>query len=255
MIHPTAIIDSSANIAEDVDIGPYCVIDAEVSIDTGCEIGSHVVIKGPTEIGKNNRFFQFGSIGENPQDLKYNNEPTRLIIGDNNNFREFVTVNRGTVTGNHDTVIGNNGLFMAYVHIAHDCIVKDNVIFSNGASLAGHVTVHDNAILGGFTLVHQFAEVGTFAFTGMGTALNRDLPPYMLASGNHAQAIGINKEGLKRHGFSEDAIRALTTAFKALVKSRNREKGMETVKPLVEKYPEVAKFVGFIVSSERGIVR
>lgn len=255
MIHPTAIINPDVQIAADVPVGAYSVIGPGVKIGEGCEIGSHVVIKGPTVIGKYNKILQFASIGEAPQDLKYNNEPTTLIIGDHNTFREFVTVNRGTVTGNGETVIGNHGLFMAYVHVAHDCIVGDNVILSNAASLAGHVTINDKVTLGGFTLVHQFTTIGEYAFTGMGTALNRDLPPYVLASGNYAQAIGINKEGLKRRGFTPETIKALNKAFKALVRSRKRTEGMKIVKPLAEEFSEVKLFMEFIESSERGIIR
>ncbi|HID83312.1 MAG TPA: acyl-ACP--UDP-N-acetylglucosamine O-acyltransferase [Chromatiales bacterium] len=255
MIHQSAIIDTSADLAPDIEVGPFTIIGPDVVIDKGCVIGPHVVINGPTEIGKNNRIFQFCSIGEAPQDLKYNNEPTKLIIGDHNTFREYVTVNRGTVSGHGETVIGNNGLFMAYVHIAHDCIIKDNVIFSNAVSLAGHVTINNNVTLGGFTLVHQFIHIGEHAFTGMGTALNRDLPPYMLVYGNYARAIGINKEGLKRRGFSPESISALSQSFKALIKSRNRSEGMEIVRPLAEQFTEVKKFMNFIESSERGVVR
>jgi UDP-N-acetylglucosamine acyltransferase len=255
VIHPTAIIDPAAELADDVEVGPYTVIGPEVKIDSGTWIGSHVSIKGPTSIGKHNRIFQFSSLGEAPQDLKYNNEPTQLIIGDHNTFREYVTVNRGTVTGHGKTVIGNHGLFMAYVHVAHDCLIKDRVIFSNATSLAGHVTVNDQVILGGFTLVHQFTQVGEHAFTGMGTALNRDLPPYTMASGNYARAIGINKEGLKRRGFAPEAIRALTQCFKLLVKSHNRAEAMQSVQALAEQYPEVRRFVDFVESSERGIIR
>jgi len=255
LIHQAAIIDPSARLASDVEVGPFTTIGPGVVIGEGCKISSHVVINGPTEIGRKNRIFQFCSIGEAPQDLKYNDEPTKLIIGDHNTFREYVSVNRGTVSGHGETVIGNNGLFMAYAHIAHDCIIKDNVIFSNAVSLAGHVTINNNVTLGGFTLVHQFTHVGEHAFTGMGTALNRDLPPYMLVYGNYARAIGINKEGLKRRGFSPESISALSQAFKALIKSRNRTEGMEIVKPLAEHYPEVKKFMNFIETSERGVVR
>ena len=255
MIHQSAIVDPSAKLAPDVEVGPFSIIGPDVEIGEGCRIGPHVVINGPTTIGRHNRFFQYSSIGEAPQDLKYNNEPTRLVIGDHNTFREFVTINRGTVGGHGETVIGNHGLFMAYVHIAHDCIIRDHVIFSNAASLAGHVTVNDYATLGGFTLVHQFTEIGEHAFTGMGTALNRDLPPYVLASGNYARAIGINKVGLKRKGFSDEAVNALGSAFKALVKSRKREEGRKIVQPLAEQFPEVRKFLDFIVASERGIIR
>ncbi len=255
MIDSRAIVDPAARISDDVTIGPYAVIGADVDIGPGCWIGPHVVINGPTSIGRDNRIYQFCSIGEAPQDLKYNGEPTRLRIGDRNTFREYCTINRGTVTGHAETVIGDDNLIMAYVHVAHDCVIGNNTVFSNGASLAGHVTIGDYAILGGFTLVHQFSEIGAHAFTGMGTALNRDLPPYTIASGNYARAIGINKEGLKRRGFSADAIRALSQAFKLLIRGRDRNNALAEVQALVDEFPDVKAFVDFIENSERGIVR
>lgn len=255
MIDSRAIVDPRATIADDVTIAPYAVIGADVEIGPGCEIGSHAVIKGPTKIGRNNRIYQFCSIGEAPQDLKYNGEPTRLIIGDGNTFREYCTLNRGTVTGHGETVIGNHNLIMAYVHVAHDCVIGDHTVFSNGASLAGHVAVGDHAILGGFTLVHQFSRIGAHAFTGMGTALNRDLPPFTVASGNYARAVGINKEGLKRRGFSPEAIRALAQAFKLMLRGRDRKSALREAQLLAETYSEVRLFIDFIENSERGVVR
>ena len=256
MIHPTAIIDESARIADDCEIGPYSIIGPGVEIDTGCRIASHVVINGPTRIGKNNRVFQFASLGEAPQDLKYDGEPTRLEIGNNNIIREYATMNRGTVAGGGVTKVGNDNLFMAYTHVAHDCLIANHTIFSNGASLAGHVLVGDYVILGGFSLVHQFSEIGAHAFTGMGTAVNRDVPPYVMASGNHANAIGINKNGLKRRGFSDEVVGALHKAFMLLIKQRgSREEALQQTQLLVEQFPEVKEFVGFITSSKRGVVR
>ncbi len=255
MIDPRAVIDTDAVIADGVRIGPFAVIGPGVEIRSGCWIGPHVVINGPTTIGRDNQIFQFCSIGEAPQDLKYNGEPTRLTIGDRNTFREYCTINRGTVTGHGETVIGSDNLIMAYVHVAHDCVVGDHTVFSNGASLAGHVTIGDHAILGGFTLVHQFSQLGAHSFTGMGTALNRDLPPFTIASGNYAHAVGINKEGLKRRGFTPETIRALSQAFKLLVKGKDRTAAMQAVAELAEQFPEVKTFVDFIENSERGIVR
>lgn len=255
MIHPTAIIDPTAKIDADTEIGAYSTIGANVTIGSKNKIESHVVIKGPTIIGDNNHIFQYASLGEAPQDLKYAGEDTRLIIGNHNVIREFTTFNRGTVGGNHDTVIGNHGLFMAYVHIAHDCIIGNRVVFSNGTQLAGHVEVDDYAILGGFSLLHQFVRVGKHAFSGMGTALNRDLAPYSLVSGSPARAICINKEGLKRHGFQPETISALNTAFKVLVKSKNKNEGLEKLTNSRENHPEVAHFIDFIESSKRGIIR
>ena len=256
MIHQTAIIDSSAIIASDVQIGAYSIIGAHVEIESGTWIGPHVVINGPAKIGKNNRIFQFASLGEAPQDLKYKGDPTRLELGDSNTIREYVTFNRGTKEGNGVTRIGNNNLFMAYVHVAHDCHVGSNIVFANSASLAGHVTVEDFAILGGFTLVHQFSRIGGYAMTSMGSAINRDVPPYLIVSGNYAKPIGVNKIGLKRRGFSDDAIRAITNAYKLLVRShKSRDEVNAAVLPLVQKYPEVQRFVDFINASQRGIIR
>jgi UDP-N-acetylglucosamine acyltransferase len=256
MIHQTAIIDPTAKIAPDVEIGAYSIIGANVEIESGTWVGPHVVINGPTRIGKNNRIHQFASLGEAPQDLKYKGEPTRLEVGDGNTIREYVTFNRGTAEGGGLTRIGNNNLFMAYVHVAHDCRVGNDIVFANSASLAGHVQVEDFAILGGFTLVHQFTRIGGYCMTSMGSAINRDVPPYLIVSGNYAVPIGLNKIGLKRRGFSDEAIRAITNAFKLLVRSRKpRDEVNAEVQPLVDKYPEVKRFVEFINESKRGIVR
>ncbi|MGF1548914.1 MAG: acyl-ACP--UDP-N-acetylglucosamine O-acyltransferase [Thiotrichales bacterium] len=255
MIDPRAIVDPDADLAHDVEIGPYTIIGPDVRIDSGTWIGPHVVIKGPTRIGKGNKIFQFASLGEAPQDLKYQGEPTELVIGDRNTIREYVTLNRGTVSGHGRTVIGDDNLLMAYVHVAHDCHIGNRVVFANATSLAGHVTIEDQAILGGFTLVHQFSRVGQHAFTGMGTALNRDLPPFCTASGNYARAIGINKEGLKRRGFSAESIRALGQAFKILIKGSDWNQNLAEVENLAESFAEVRIFLEFICSSQRGVVR
>lgn len=255
MIHPTAIIDDSvrAGLPEDVRIGAYSIIGADVEIGPGCEIGPHAVIKGPTRMGANNRVFQFASIGEIPQDLKFEGEDSPLIIGDGNTFRECCTVHRGTATGIDKTVIGNNNLVMAYVHIAHDCIVGNQCIFSNNTALAGHVEVGNQVILSGFTLVHQFCKIGDHAFTGMGSALNKDLPPYVMASGSYARAVGINKEGLKRRGFSPELIQSIHKAFRMKLKSSKDNTAALT--ELSEQYEEVAYFLSFIEQSERGVTR
>ena len=256
MIHPTAIIDPSAKIAADVEVGAYSIVGAEVEIDEGSWIGPHVVIKGPTKIGRNNKIFQFASIGEDPQDLKFHGERAFLEIGDNNSIRESVTIHRGTEDGGSITRIGNNNLLMAYVHVAHDCQVGNNIILANSASLAGHVEVNDHAILGGFTLVHQFGRIGTHCLTSMGSAVNQDVAPYVMVTGNYAHAVGINKVGLKRRGFSDDTIRAITNAYKIMVRSKKpREQALEDVKALREQHPEVELFVDFIENSKRGIVR
>ena len=216
MIHPQAIIDPSAELAEDVSVGPYSVIGPHVTIEAGTQIGPHVVIQGPTHIGRENRILQFASLGSDPQDKKYRGEPTALVIGDRNVIRESVTINRGTINGNGRTVIGNDNLLMAYIHIAHDCRIGNNTIFSNNASLAGHVHIEDWVILSGFTLVHQFCSIGAHAFTGMGSAISKDVLPYLVVSGNPARPHGINKEGLKRRGFTPEQINYLRRAYKLL---------------------------------------
>ena len=215
-IHPTAIIDSKAEIADDVVVSPYAIIGADVKIDSGSWIGPHAVIEGPTTIGKENKIFQFASVGAEPQDKKYNGEPTTLIIGDRNLIRESVTINRGTAQDIGKTVIGDDNWIMAYVHIAHDCVVGNNTIFANNATLAGHVTIHDFALLGGFTLVHQFCHIGEYAMTGMGTSLGKDLPPYITAYGAPGVPRGFNNEGLKRNGFSDEQRKKVKEAYRTL---------------------------------------
>ena len=256
MIHQTAIISKNANIDSSVSIGAYSVIDDNVNIDSNTKIESHVVIKKNTSIGKNNHFYQFASIGEEPQDLKFDGEESVLKIGDNNKFREYCTVNRGTDAGINETVIGSNNLFMAYSHIAHDCVIEDSCIFSNAASLAGHVRVGKCVSLGGFTLVHQFCDIGNYAFSGLGTVISRDVTPFTLVAGNHAHAYKINTAGLKRKGFDAKVIAALEKTFKLFIKSKtSRENVNQEFKKLNLEYPEVKYFVDFINSSERGVTR
>lgn len=256
MIHQQAIVDPGARIAEDVEIGPFCVIGADVEIGSGTIIGPHVVLQGPTTIGRDNHIFQFCSIGERPQDMKYAGEPTRLEIGDRNTIREYATMNRGTVGGGGITRIGSDNLFMAYTHVAHDCTIGDRTIFSNAASLAGHVEVGDWTILGGFTSVHQFTHIGEHSFAGLGTIINRDVPPYVTVAGNHARAYGINKNGLRRRDFTNEAIRALHKAYMVLIKSRKASsEARAEVDALAEQHPEVRRFVDFVDNSERGVTR
>ncbi len=256
MIHATAVIDESAFVHETCEIGPYCVIGAQVEIGAETVLGPHVVVKGPTVIGRENRIFQFASIGDDPQDLKFDGEQSRLEIGDRNKIREFVSINRGTTGGGGVTRVGNDNLLMSYVHIAHDCLVGNNTVFANSASLAGHVEVGDFAILGGFSLVHQFSRVGSHSFSGMGSVINKDVPPYVLVSGHYAEAIGINREGLKRRGFTAEEISAIQKAFVKLVK----RKGVKTdevyaeVDALAKNYPGVAGFVEFLRKGKRGTV-
>lgn len=256
MIHATAIIDENARLADNVSVGPYSIIGAEVEIGNNTSIGPHVVINGPTCIGKDNRIFQFSSIGEIPQDKKFSGERSTLDIGDRNIIREFVSFNRGTADGIGKTVIGSDNLFMAYSHVAHDCIVGNHTVFANAASLSGHVAVGDYTILGGFTSVHQFTQIGGKAFCGLGSVVVQDIPPFSSAAGNRARTIGINKEGLKRRGFSPELIRALHRSFRTLLISRTPKKeAYEKLQPLCDQYPEVEEFVSFIRNSERGIAR
>ncbi len=254
MIHPTAIIDPSARLAENVRIGAYSIIGADVEIGSDTEIGPHVVIKGPTRIGSENNIFQFASIGEIPQDKKYSGESTRLEIGDRNVIREYVTLNRGTIEDSGVTVIGNDNLFMAYSHVAHDCVVGDFTVFANAASLSGHVSVGDHTTLGGFTSVHQFTSIGGYAFCGLGSVITQDIPPFTTAAGNRARLVGINKEGLKRKGFSSDLIHALHKSYRELLKSRSsKPESYEKLQPLCDQYPEVKQFVEFVRHSKRGV--
>ncbi len=257
-IHPTAIIDTKAEIADDVEISPYAIIGAGVKIDSGSWIGPHVVIDGPTTIGKDNRIFQFASVGAEPQDKKYKGEPTQLIIGDRNVIRESCTINRGTVQDIGKTEIGHDNWIMAYVHIAHDCVVGNHTIFANNATLAGHVTVHDYAILGGFTLVHQFCHVGKYAFTGMGTALGKDLPPFVMAFGAPGIPRGINNEGLKRHGFDGKQRTAIKNAYRTLYrKDLPLKEAIEKLEEVSSSDANIKALADFCRRSqgERGIIR
>lgn len=256
MIHPSAIIDPSAVVGAGVSVGAYAVIGAQVTIGAGTRVGSHVVIHGPVSIGRDNRIFQFASLGEEPQDLSYQGEATRLEIGDRNVIREYVSFNRGTPKGGGLTRIGDDNMFMAHSHVGHDCLVGNKNVFANSASLAGHVTLGDQCILGGFTLVHQFTRIGSQAFTSMGSAINRDVPPYVIVSGNYARSYGINKVGLKRKGFAPELIDAIGKAYKLLVRTRtNRQLALAQLEPLREQYPQVQAFVEFVLASERGIVK
>ncbi len=256
MIHPQAIIDSTAKIAADVIIGPFTVIGANVEIASGTEISSHVVINGPSKIGKNNRIFQFASVGEKPQDLKFNDEPTQLIVGDGNTVREYVTLHRGTPDGGGVTHIGNDNYFMASSHVAHDCVIGNNIIMANATALAGHVTIEDHVILGGYTTVHQFTRIGAHAFAGFSTAIDRDVLPFFTVAGNRARAIGINKEGLKRRGFSAETIRALQDTFKLLIKSSCSHKlALKKVEEIAVQDDNVRMILDFLDTSERGWIR
>ena len=254
-IHATAIVDRGAHLDSNVSVGPYSVIGPKVRIGKDTWIGPHVVITGSTTIGPGNRIFQFSSIGELPQDKKYRGEPSELIIGRENTIREYVTINSGTELGQGYTKIGDRNWIMAYVHIAHDCTVGDDTVFANGSTLAGHVEVENHATLGGFTLVHQFCRIGAHSFCAMGTALNKDLPPYVMASGKFAVTHGLNKVGLQRQGFSKECILALHQSYRLLFRNKgSRSENLPQVEALAEKFPEVRKFLEFITTSKRGIV-
>ncbi len=256
MIHKTAIISEKAKLAPNVKVGAYSIIEDDVTIGAGTEIKSHVIIAKHTDIGENNRIFQYASIGEEPQDKKYNNEATRTIIGNNNTIREYVTINRGTVDDKGVTKIGNNNWIMAYVHIAHDCVLADNITIANCTTLAGHVHIDDHVILGGFTKLHQFCRIGAHAFTAMDTGFQKDLPPYVMAHGNPAKPRTINTEGLKRRGFSTAQIRAVRQAFKLLYKSDLRlEEALTGMQELAEEHDVVQTMIDFIKASNRSIVR
>lgn len=254
MIHPSAIIDADCDIADGVSIGPFSVIGAGVKIGRGTSIASHVVIQGNTAIGEDNRIFQFSSIGEIPQDMKYSGEDTLLRIGDRNTIREYATLHRGTAQDQGITSIGNDNLLMAYTHVAHDCMLKDHIIMSNGSSLAGHVDIDDYAILSGFTLVHQFCSIGALSFSAMGTAINRDVPPYLLVSGSPATPRGVNSEGLKRRGFDAETVRLIKDAYKLLYNSGLKlDEAIEQITELNS--PQLAVMVDFLQNSRRSIVR
>lgn len=255
MIHPTAIIDPSAEIGEQTEIGPLCVIGAGVSIGAHCVLSNHVSVAGPTRIGESNYFFPFTSIGQQSQDLKYEGEPTYLEIGAHNSFREFCTVNRGTSPGSK-TVIGDHNNFLAYAHVAHDCTVGNHVIFSNNGTLAGHVIVEDYAVIGGLSGVHQFCRIGQHAILGGCTKIVQDVPPFMIADGNPAEIRGINQVGLERRGFSAEEIKSLREAYRLLCRGNlNVKQACDTIRAELPSNSRLTDLLVFIEASKRGIVR
>jgi UDP-N-acetylglucosamine acyltransferase len=255
-IHPTAIVDPDALIAPDVEIGPYAVIGAHVEIASGSRVGPHTVITGHTRIGNNNTIAQFVSLGEAPQDKKYAGEPTRLEIGNNNTIREFCTLNRGTAQDVGVTRIGDDNWIMAYVHVAHDCQIGSRTVFANNAQLAGHVHIDDNVIMGGFTVVHQFCRIGAHSITGLGTIVLQDVPPFIKASGNSARPYGINAEGLRRRGFSADAIAGLKRAYRTLYRSGlTLDEAKRELAAQAAQCPEVGALLEFVAAPGRGIIR
>jgi UDP-N-acetylglucosamine acyltransferase len=254
-LHPTAVIDPRAEIGDGCEIGPYCVIGPDVQLGADCWLQHHVSLNGPAKFGRANRFFAFSSIGQPTQDLKYVGEPTYLAVGESNCFREFVTVHRGTAPGSI-TRIGSGGNFLAYSHIAHDCVVGDGVIFSNNGTLAGHVEVGDHAIIGGLTAIHQFCRIGRHALTGGCSKIVQDVPPFMIADGNPAKVRSYNKVGLERHGFSEEAMRCIKEAYRLIYRSAlNLQQAVEQVRSDLPDVPEIAQLLTFVTTSPRGIIK
>ncbi|MFA5072403.1 MAG: acyl-ACP--UDP-N-acetylglucosamine O-acyltransferase [Nitrospirota bacterium] len=255
-IHPTALIHPKAVLADGVEVGPYSVIGEHVTIGKGTKIASHVVVEGWTTIGEGNQIFPFSSLGTPPQDIGYRDEETYLIIGNDNVIRECATIHRATTKEDRETVIGNRNFFMAYSHVAHDCKIGSNIIMANSVALGGHISIGDYAVIGGIVCVHQFVRIGSFSMIGGGSAVSQDIPPYVSAAGNHAQLYGLNLIGLKRRGFTEDAIKNLKKAYKIIFRS-----GMileESFQKSLAEMPhskEVAHFVDFMRTTKRGITR
>ncbi len=256
MIDPRAIIDPGAHLADGVSVGPWSIVGADVEIGPGTVVAPHVVIKGPTRIGADNRILQFSSIGEDTPDLKYQGEPTRLVIGDRNTIREGVTIHRGTVQDRGETTIGDDNLLMAYVHVGHDSVIGSHCILVNNVALAGHVHMGDWSILSGYTLVHQFCHIGAHAFSGAGTFISKDVPAYITVTGNPAEAKGINVEGLRRRGFSTAAITMLRRAYKTLYRQGlTLDAALAQLEPQLETCPELQLLLDSLRGSSRGIVR
>ncbi len=256
MIHPSAIVDPAAEIAEDATVGPYAIIGADVVIGSRTVVSSHAVLKGPSRIGADNRIFQFASVGEDPQDKKYGGEPTALEIGDRNVIREFTTIHRGTIQEQGITRIGDDNLFMAYTHVAHDCVIGNRVIMANAASLAGHVQVDDYAILGGFSLVHQFCRIGQYSFSAMGSVISRDIPPYVMVGGRPTKPHGINSVGLERQGFGSESIRQIKKAYKIIYKAGFKlDEAINLLRDMASDYPEIGPLVEFLQNTGRSIIR
>lgn len=256
MIHPSAIVYPGAELDVDVEVGPYAVIGENVKIGRGTKIGPSAVIQGWTEIGEDNQIFHLSSVGAIPQDLKYKGEETYLKIGNRNIIREFATIHLGTVTGDGETTVGDENLFMAYSHVAHDCHIGNNVIMANGATLAGHISVEDHARLGGLSAVHQFVRIGSHVMVGGGAMVGQDVPPYTMASGDRAVLHGLNLVGLKRSGFSDEVIADMKKAYKILIRSNLRtDEALARIRKEIAMSPEVSHFVEFVEKSERGICR
>ncbi|HEX6998445.1 MAG TPA: acyl-ACP--UDP-N-acetylglucosamine O-acyltransferase [Gammaproteobacteria bacterium] len=256
MIDPRAVIDPRARLHDDVHVGPFAVIGPHVEIGRGTRVEAHAVIKGPTVLGEDNHIFQFASIGDDPQDKKYQGEETRLVIGDRNTIREYTTINRGTVQDKGVTTVGNDNWIMAYSHIAHDCVVGDHTIFANNASIAGHVVVGDYAVLGGFTAVHQFCRIGPHAMLAMFSYVTMDVPAYVTASGRPVTPRGINAEGLKRRGFTAEQLRNIREAYRIVYRMGLKlEEAMAEVESRAASQPELVPFLDSLRNATRGLAR
>ncbi|MEO8439327.1 MAG: acyl-ACP--UDP-N-acetylglucosamine O-acyltransferase [Spartobacteria bacterium] len=254
-VHPTALVDPAAQLGAGTVVGPYCLVAAGVSLGEACWLQHHVTLEGPLKAGRENKFFSYCSIGQQTQDLKYRGEPTYLEIGDDNSFREFVTINRSTFESGQ-TRVGSGGNFLAYSHIGHDCVVGDGVVFSNNGTLAGHVQVGDHAVIGGLTAVHQFCRIGRFAITGGCSKIVQDVPPFMIADGNPAVVRGINQVGLERAGFPPEQIKPIKEAFRIIYRGKmNTAQAVAALREKLGESAEVQSIVRFIEESERGIIR
>jgi UDP-N-acetylglucosamine acyltransferase len=254
-IHPTSIVDSAAELGAGTVVGPYCIVGADVVLGENCWLQHHVTLAGPLRAGSRNKFYAYCSIGQQTQDLKYRGEPTYLEISDENTFREFVTVNRST-TSEGKTRVGSRGNFLAYSHIGHDCQVGNEVVFSNNGTLAGHVQVGDNAVMGGLTAVHQFCRIGRFAITGGCSKIVQDVPPFMIADGNPAEIRGVNLVGLERKGFSPETVKWIKEAFRLIYRSKyNTRQALDAIRKELPQNLEIAQLIEFIEQSERGIIR
>ncbi|HEX6769132.1 MAG TPA: acyl-ACP--UDP-N-acetylglucosamine O-acyltransferase [Candidatus Binatia bacterium] len=255
-IHPTAVVDPRAQLANDVEIGPYVIVGANVKIDAGTKIQSHAVVDGLTTLGRNNVVFPFATVGTIPQDLKYRGEPSELIIGDNNTIREFASLNPGTVGGGMITRVGSQNLLMMYCHIAHDCIVGNRNVIANGATLGGHVVIEDNVIVGGLVGIHQFVRIGSGAILGAGSMVSKDVPPFCNATGDRAKLHGLNVEGMKRRGFEQAKIDAIRQAYRIVFRSKLKtSEALEKIRKELPALQELEQFISFIAASERGICR
>ena len=256
MIHSSSIIDPKASIGDSVEIGPFCVIGADVELGEGTKVESHVILKGPTKIGKRNHIFQFSTLGDGSPDKKYNNEPTTLSIGDDNIIREGVTIHRGTIQDRGETSIGHRNLIMAYSHIAHDCVLGNDIVLTNQAALAGSVHVGDGAILGGYAIVHQYCAIGSYSFCAMGSAVNKDIPAYVKVRGNPAKPFGINVTGIKRIGYSKESIEALRSAYRSIYRKKlTVDEALKELESLRKDFQQVDLFAASIENSTRGISR